>query len=140
MRNLVFFMHSSLDGFASGLNGEMNWIKIDDELFDFVSTLTDKADTALYGRVTYELMQGYWPTAADKPNASKHDKEHAAWYKNVSKVVLSTTLKQEGLENTTVISNQLKENINRIKKPGRKEHSDLWQPGCLAFITGSGPD
>lgn len=115
MRNLVFFMHSSLDGFASGLNGEMNWIKIDDELFDFVSTLTDKADTALYGRVTYELMQGYWPTAADKPNASKHDKEHAAWYKNVTKVVLSTTLKQEGLENTTVISNQLKENINRIK-------------------------
>lgn len=115
MRNLVFFMHSSLDGFASGLNGEMNWIKIDDELFGFVATITDKADTALYGRVTYELMQSYWPTAADKPNATKHDKEHAAWYKNVSKVVLSTTLKQEGLENTTVISNQLKENINRIK-------------------------
>ena len=115
MRHLVFFMHSSLDGFAAGLNGEMNWIKFDDELFDFVATLTDKADTALYGRVTYELMQGYWPTAADQPKASKHDKEHAAWYKNVSKVVLSTTLKQEGLENTTIISSQLKENITALK-------------------------
>ncbi len=120
MRNLVFFMHTSLDGFAAGPNGEMNWIKVDDEIFDFVPTLTDNADTALYGRVTYEMMQSYWPTAADQPNASKHAKEHSVWYKNVPKVVLSTTLSQEGLENTTVISGQLEDNINKIKKQDGK--------------------
>lgn len=115
MRNLVFFMHTSLDGFVAGLNGEMNWISVDDEIFDFVGMMTDKADTALYGRVTYEMMQGYWPTAGEKPNASKHDKEHAAWYKQVSKIVLSKTLSEKGLDNTTVISDQLTENINKIK-------------------------
>ncbi len=115
MRNLIFFMNSSLDGFAAGLKGEMNWIKIDNEIFDFVATMTDKADAALYGRVTYEMMQNYWPTAADIPNASKHDKEHSAWYKKVTKIVLSKTISEEGLENTIVISDNLADNINKIK-------------------------
>src|ERR1700712_4627056 len=115
MRNLIFGMHTSLDGFVAGLNGEMDWIKVDDELFDFVGTMTDKADAALYGRVTYEMMQSYWPTAGEKPNASKHDKEHSAWYKKVSKIVLSKTISDEALDNTIVIGDQLEENINKIK-------------------------
>ena len=115
MKHLIFFMHTSLDGFVAGPNGEMNWIKIDEEMFDFVATMTDKADAALYGRVTYEMMQGYWPTAGDQPNASKHDKEHSAWYNKVTKIVLSTTMNEEGLVNTTVISDNLVENINKIK-------------------------
>lgn len=113
-------MHTSLDGFVAGPNGEMHWITIEDAIFDFVATMTDKADTALYGRVTYDMMQGYWPTAADQPNASKHDKEHSAWYKKVSKIVLSRTLSEKGLDNTTVISDNLAENINKIKKQDGK--------------------
>lgn len=120
MRNLIFFMHTSLDGFVAGPNGEMNWIKVDEEIFDFVATMTEKADTALYGRVTYEMMQNYWPTAGDSPNASKHDKEHSAWYKKVPKIVLSRTLSEKGLENTTVISDHLADNINKIKKQDGK--------------------
>lgn len=113
-------MHTSLDGFVAGLNGEMNWIKFDDELFDFVGSMTDKADTALYGRVTYEMMQSYWPTAAEQPNASKHDKEHSAWYNKVSKIVLSKTMNEKGLDNTTIISDQLADNINKIKNQDGK--------------------
>lgn len=116
MRSLIFFMHTSLDGFVAGLNGEMDWISVDDEIFDFVATMTDKADAALYGRVTYEMMQNYWPTAGEQPNASKHDKEHSAWYNKVSKIVLSNTISEKGLVNTTVISDQLADNINKIKK------------------------
>ncbi len=115
MRNLVFFMHASLDGFVAGLNGEMNWIKVDEAMFDFVATMTAEADTALYGRVTYEMMQGYWPNAANKPNATKHDKEHSSWYNEVSKIVLSKTLNEKELTNTTVISDGLAEKINAIK-------------------------
>jgi dihydrofolate reductase len=120
MRNLVFFMHTSLDGFVAGPNGELAWAKLDDEIFDFVATMTYKADTALYGRVTYQLMESYWPTAGKQPNASKHDKEHSAWYAKVSKVVLSKTISEKGLDNTTVISDQLADNINKIKKQDGK--------------------
>jgi dihydrofolate reductase len=116
MRSLVFFMHASLDGFVAGLNGELDWVSVDDELFDFVATLTRQADTALYGRVTYEMMEAYWPTAGDKPDAGKHEKEHSVWYKKVRKVVLSKTLGASGLKNTQVIKENLAENINKIKQ------------------------
>lgn len=138
MRNLIFFMHTSLDGFVAGPNGEMNWIKVDEEIFDFVATMTDKADTALYGRVTYDMMQGYWPTAGDQPNASKHDKEHAAWYKKVPKVVLSRTISEKGLENTTVISDQLADNINKIKKQEGKNILIFGSPRASHSLLGEG--
>ncbi|MBK7850622.1 MAG: dihydrofolate reductase family protein [Bacteroidetes bacterium] len=130
MRNLVFFMHTSLDGFVAGPKGELNWVSINDEIFDFVATMTAQADTALYGRVTYEMMQSYWPTAGQQPNASKHDKEHSVWYKNVSKVVLSKTLSEAGLENTVVIGDNLTDNINKIKNRDGKNILIFGSPGA----------
>ena len=138
MRNLIFFMHTSLDGFVAGLKGEMNWIKVDDEMFDFVATMTDTADTALYGRVTYEIMQSYWPNAGKEPNASKHDKEHSAWYNKVSKVVLSKTISEKGLDNTTVISGQLTDNINKIKKQDGKNILIFGSPGASRSLLNEG--
>lgn len=115
-------MHISLDGFVAGPNGEMDWIKIDQELFDYVGRRISEGDTALYGRVTYGMMESYWPTAAEKPNATKHDIEHSKWYKDVHKVVLSTTLGEADLTNTTVISNNLTDSVNKIK---RQEGNDI---------------
>lgn len=109
-------MHISLDGFVAGPNGEMNWIKVDEEIFDHVDKRISEGDTALYGRVTYEMMESYWPTQGDDPTASKHDIEHAKWYNNVHKVVLSKTMKDVDLINTTIISDNLPERINEIKQ------------------------
>lgn len=112
-------MHLSLDGFVAGQNGEMDWIKVDEEIFDHVGKRVSEGDTALYGRVTYQMMENYWPDAGDKPNATKHDKEHSKWYNEVHKVVLSKTLQDEGLANTKIISNNLHAEINALKQePG----------------------
>lgn len=109
-------MHISLDGFVAGPNGEMNWIKVDEEIFDHVGKRISKGNTALYGRVTYQMMEGYWPTAGQNPAASKHDIEHSKWYNNVHKIVLSKTMKDTTLDNTTIISDNLSYNINKIKE------------------------
>ncbi|HSQ44507.1 MAG TPA: dihydrofolate reductase family protein [Ginsengibacter sp.] len=138
MRKLIFFMHTSLDGFVAGLNREIDWIKLDDGMFDFVRTMTDTADTALYGRVTYELMQGYWPKAGEQPNASKHDKEHSAWYNKVSKVVLSKTINDSGLHNTKVISDQLPDNINKIKQQEGENILIFGSPGASQSLLNEG--
>ena len=138
MRNLIFFMHTSLDGFVAGTKGEMDWIKIDDSMFDFVATMTDQADTALYGRVTYEMMQSYWPTAGEQPNATKHDKEHSAWYNKVSKVVLSKTMQETGLHNTKVIGDQLSVNINKLKQQGGKNILIFGSPGASRSLLNEG--
>ena len=89
MRKLIISLHTTLDGFAAGPNGEMDWINVDEEMFEYAARRTNEADTALYGRVTYQMMESYWPTAGDQPNATKHDKQHSSWYNKVTKVVLS---------------------------------------------------
>ena len=138
MRKLIFFMHTSLDGFVAGPNGEMNWIKLDDALFDFVGTMTEQSDTALYGRVTYEMMQKYWPTAGDQPGASKHDIEHAAWYNKVSKVVLSRTLQEAQLQNTQVFGDRLSENIHKIKQVAGKHILIFGSPSASQSLLNEG--
>ena len=121
MRKIISFMHISLDGFVAGPNGEMNWIKVDEEIFDHVGKRISKTDTALYGRVTYQMMENYWPNAGNKPGASKHDIEHSRWYNKAHKVVLSKTMKDADLKNTTIISDNLSHKINEIKKEGGSE-------------------
>ena len=59
-------MHTSLDGFVAGPNGEMDWINVEGEIFDYAANRTEEADTALYGRITYQMMDAYWPTAGKK--------------------------------------------------------------------------
>jgi dihydrofolate reductase len=121
MRRLVLFMHVSLDGFVAGPNGEMDWIKVDDQMFEYVGRRINECDTALYGRVTYQMMEGYWPTAADQPNATKHDIEHAAWYSKVDKVVLSKTMEGQQLPNTIIISDDVEHRVKSLKQQAGKE-------------------
>lgn len=116
MRKVISFMHISLDGFVAALNGELDWVKVDEEIFDYVGNRIGEGDTALYGRVTYQMMENYWPTAGNKPKASKHDIEHSKWYNNVHKVVLSKTMKDADLANTEIISDNLSDRINKIKQ------------------------
>lgn len=116
MRKIISFMHISLDGFAAGPNGEMDWIKADEEIFDHVGKRISQGDTALYGRVTYQMMENYWPNAGKKPNATRHEIEHSTWYSKVHKIVLSRTMKDTNLANTTIISDNLSESIHEIKR------------------------
>ncbi|MPS72656.1 MAG: dihydrofolate reductase [Chryseobacterium sp.] len=121
MRKIISFMHISLDGYVAGPNGEMDWIKVDEEIFDFVAQRISESDTAMYGRVTYQMMESYWPTAADKPNASKHDVEHSRWYKGVNKIVLSRTIESQDSNKTTIINDNLADRINEIKQQEGKD-------------------
>lgn len=125
MRKIISFMHISLDGFVAGPNGEMDWIKVDEEIFDHVGKRISKGDTALYGRVTYQMMENYWPTAGNQPTASKHDVEHSKWYNKVRKVVLSKTLKDADLTNTKIISENLSDSINELKQAGNGGGEDI---------------
>jgi dihydrofolate reductase len=121
MRKIISFMHISLDGFVAGPKGEMNWIKIGEEIFDHVGKRIGETDTALYGRVTYQMMENYWPTAGDKPDASKHDIKHSKWYNKAHKLVLSKTMKDADLANTTIISDNLLDKLNEIKQQAGTE-------------------
>ncbi|MCX6151219.1 MAG: dihydrofolate reductase family protein [Ignavibacteriales bacterium] len=121
MRKIILSMHTSLDGFVGGKNGELDWIKFNDEMFDLVGKFSDEADAALYGRVTYQMMENYWPTAADKPAPTKHEIEHSNWYNKVTKIVLSRSMQGKHLSNTIFISENIPNEINKLKQQKGKD-------------------
>jgi dihydrofolate reductase len=121
VRRLVLFMHTSLDGFVGGPNGEMDWIDVNDEMFEYAGQRTREADTALYGRVTYQMMESYWPTAGDQPTATKHDIEHSQWYNSVAKVVVSRTMTGAKPTNTRIVGEGVTAEIIKLKQAAGKD-------------------
>jgi len=117
MRKIVSFVHMSLDGYVSSIDEghSLGWINLSDEMFGYVEQRVEKTDTALYGRVTYQMMESYWPTAAEQPNASTHDRNHSRWYKTARKIVLSNTLDAKNHSNTQIIGSNLRDEINQIR-------------------------
>ena len=119
MRNLVAFMHMSLDGFAAGPNGELDWVAYDEELEKYAEGIVASVGTALYGRTTYHMME-YWRTMLDNPDATAHARAHAAWIEAIPKVVVSTTLSGVDWHNTTIITDKVGEEISQLKRqPGK---------------------
>lgn len=118
MRKIVSFVHVSLDGFvASDDEGmaSLDWISLSDDMFEYVEQRIQQTDTALYGRVTYQMMESYWPTASEQPDASPHDHAHSRWYKTAQKIVLSKTLLEKSNPNATIISSNLSDEISKLK-------------------------
>jgi dihydrofolate reductase len=92
MRSLIHLAHVSLDGYLAGPDGEMDFITFDPELADFIYPLMRTADTGIYGRTTYQMMDGYWPSMLDNADATAGEQAHARWYADAKKIVASRTL------------------------------------------------
>jgi dihydrofolate reductase len=129
MRKILLLEHVTLDGYVAGPNGEMDWVHLPDEIWHFGDRLTATSDAAIYGRVTYDMMAGYWPTAADGPDADRHAIDHAKWVNNTQRYVVSKTLQSApwGNSSCTVLPGDPTEEIARLKQ----------QPGRNIFLVGS---
>ena len=133
MRKLVSFIHVSLDGFVASTdegNASLGWISLSDDLFEYVDQQIQQTNTALYGRVTYQMMESYWPTAIEQPNASAHDHTHSRWYKTARKVVLSNTLQNQKHPDIQIISSHLSDDINKLKRSAGSEILVFGSPGA----------
>jgi dihydrofolate reductase len=122
MRNIISLAHMSLDGFLAGPGGNMDFVVFNDELADHTYPLIATVDLAVYGRVTYELMQGYWPTAGDAPDASAHTKSHARWYAGVKKIVASRTLPASKDPNVRVVGDDV---VGALRVEKQKAGGDI---------------
>jgi dihydrofolate reductase len=79
-------------------------------------------DLAVYGRVTYDMMEGYWPTAGDAPDASAHTKSHARWYSGVKKIVASRTLAASKNPNVRVVGDDI---VGALRAEKQKAGGDI---------------
>lgn len=122
MRNIIALAHISLDGFLATRSGDMDFIVFNDELADHSYPLTDSVDLAVYGRVTYQMMEGYWPTAGEAADASAHTRSHAHWYNHVRKLVASTTMAQSQDPNVRVVGDDI---VAALRVEKDKEGGDI---------------
>ena len=129
MRKLVLFMHTSLDGFVAGPNGELDWISYDEELERYAAELVSTVGSPLYGRVTYQMMESYWPTVLKNPSSKKYELEHAQWVENINKVVFSKTLQKVDWKNTRLIKENIAEEIQKLKQQPGKDLVIFGSPG-----------
>ena len=67
---------------------------MDEEIFQDAIELASTTDAALYGRVTYQMMESYWPTVLANPSSTKPELDHAYWVENINKIVFSQTLEK----------------------------------------------
>lgn len=128
MRKVVLFMHLSLDGFAAGPNGELDWILYDEELEKYAEEVVSTVGAALYGRVTYHMME-YWRTVLSNPSATKHEIDHAHWIENIPKFVFSKSLDQVDWNNTRLIKDNIAEEIQKLKQQPGKDLVIFGSPG-----------
>lgn len=106
-RSVISLMHISLDGFAAGPNGELEWAIVDEEMYADVAASLANVDTALYGRITYGMMESYWPGARTDPASTPATREHAHWYANVQKIVGSRTLERVSDDNRRFVTDDI---------------------------------
>jgi dihydrofolate reductase len=99
MRILRALMHVSLDGYCAGPKGEMNWITLNEAIFADVHRMIEGAGAAVYGRTTYAMMRGYWPTLLNKTDADPEQRKHAHWVEQIPKHTFSRTLKSHDWNN-----------------------------------------
>jgi dihydrofolate reductase len=118
MRKLIAWNMVTLDGMFEGPNSDIGWFVFNDELEKYILETQAEADTLLFGRVTYQLMAGYWPTA---------EGTIAEFMNRVPKVVFSRTLFRADWANTTLISDNAPDEIAKIKQ----------RPGGDIFVFGS---
>ena len=112
MRKLIMWNMITLDGFFEGPGHDIGWFVFEDELESYIHETQLAADTLLFGRVTYEMMAAYWPSAegpiADFMNSAR-------------KFVATRTLDKAEWNNTSLIRDNVPEEVARLKQEAGKD-------------------
>jgi dihydrofolate reductase len=118
MRRIIWMISVSVDGYMEGPNHEIDWHMVDDELFRHLNGWLAGVGGFLEGRVTYELMAQFWPTADQGPAATPTVVEFAQIWRAMPKVVYSRTLERADW-NATVVHDVVPADVLALKaQPG----------------------
>jgi dihydrofolate reductase len=115
MRNIVFAINISADGYCSHLD-----MIADDEMHEYYTRLLRNANLLLFGRKTYQLMVPFWPDVAKNQSETEAVNEFARVFDSLDKVVFSTTLEHAGENSTRIVRANVAEEVLALKQqPGK---------------------
>ena len=125
MRRILLPVQMTLDGFATGPNGEMDWLPLEDpqltaEHWEETWNELRSVDTLLLGRVTYQVWERFWPAVRNHRAGTPHETRFARWVEGVEKVVFSRTLSSVEWNRARLVRDHPVNEIARLKHgPGR---------------------
>ena len=119
----------TLDGFC-----DHTAMIADEEIHQHYNELLSNANTLIYGRITYQLMEGYWPTVVKNPTGNKPMDGFAVLIDNISKIVFSRTLQHVDWKNTELKKEIIKEEILELKEQTGK-NIVVGSPGLIVAFT-----
>lgn len=137
MRPLTVFNNVSLDGYIADAKSDMSWAyqsPTDDEWNAFVSGNAQGGGALLFGRVTYDMMAGYWPT----PAAQAAMPAVAEGMNRMPKYVFSRSMTQPAWQHTTVLKGDIAAAVRKLKSEPGPGIVILGSASIVAQLTGAG--
>lgn len=150
MRTVRFAINITADGYCDHMVGIA-----DEESHAYFTGLLRGADTGLFGRKTYQLMEPFWPDAAKNQSMSPAENEFARVYDSLERIVFSHTLNHVDGRNVRISRVSPEEEVRALRqRPGKDIFigglnlaSQLTRSGLIdefhfvvqPFIAGKGP-
>ena len=92
---------------------------------EYIKNSILKADALLVGRTTYEMLASYWPHQLNDDNGP------ASKINSMKKFVVSTRLEKTEWNNSTIINNNI---IDEIKKLKQQNGNEIQIPGSATLL------
>src|SRR3954471_14000131 len=134
MPQLSIFNFISLDGYYKDQNNAISWHKHGEEEAQFSAKNANTGSTLLFGRITYQMMAGFWTT----PMARQSMPEVAEGMSRSKKIVFSTTLETVSWENTQVEKGDLEETIKKLKQESAVDITVLGSGSIVTQLAAAG--
>lgn len=134
MRRIGVFNFTTLNGYYKGPNEDISWHQHGEEEGDVAKEGAQQENILLFGRVTYEMMAGFWPT----PMAAEQFPDVAKGMNNSEKIVFSKTLKQADWKNTRIIGENMIEEVRRLKETAGKDMTILGSGTIVTQLSDAG--
>lgn len=116
MRKLTVFNFTTLNGYFKGRNDDISWHMHGSEQNQYSVEMLKSGNILLFGRITYEMMAGYWSSA----DAVKNNPLVSEGMNKAEKIVFSKTLEDVQWNNSTLIRNDIVKEIKKMKAtPGK---------------------
>jgi dihydrofolate reductase len=130
MAVISVFNFISVDGYYKDLSNGISWHKHGGEEGEFSAEGLGAGNILLFGRVTYDMMYGFWPTQ----NAIQNMPVVAEGMNNAEKIVFSKTMQKAEWNNTRVIKNNIVEEIKKMKQLPGKDMTILGSGSILTLF------
>jgi dihydrofolate reductase len=134
MAKLTVFNFLTLNGYYKGENGDISWHRHGGEEGEYSADSLAGNNILIFGKVTFELMAGYWPSEM----ATANDPLVAKGMNDADKIVFSKTLRKSDWKNTRIINEDAVKSLKALKAKSDRDMTILGSGSLIGPLAEAG--